>query len=148
MAMKKYVVLAGAAALAACGSQSDTKPDGGTLTIKTDKGEIAVNTDVAFPAGYSIYPGANVTTNSKFTTPNGTNINIMMEVPDAPDKVVAFYRRQAEAAGVSIQSEIKSGTTQVISGKDKADKVFSLTVYPNDSGKVLATLTLAENRGI
>lgn len=166
--MKKIAILTGALALAACGGADDN-----TTTIETQDGKVQLNVDdageaasytittdegvmtaqsggaanVRLPAGYSLYPGANVVSQSSIKTGEGSSLNVAMEAAGGGNQIVDFYRKQATAAGVEIESEIKTGEMQIISGKDKAGLTFSLSVFPGSDGKSTATLTLVQDQG-
>lgn len=167
--MKNFTILAGALVLAACGGAKedtttietndgkvqlsvDENGEGGSYRITTEDGVMTAQSggslNVQLPAGYSLYPGANVVSQSTIKTDQGSNLNVAMEIAGGADPIVDFYRKQATAAGVSIESEIKTGEMQIISGKDKAGMVFSLSVFPGGDGKSTATLTLAQDKGV
>jgi hypothetical protein len=63
-----------------------------------------------------------------------------METSDSPDKVAAFYRKQAEAAGIKIEMEMTINGGQMIGGKGEGGKMFSLNATDND-GKTGIQLT-------
>ena len=166
--MRRYLAVCTMVALAACGGADDN-----TTTIETQDGKVQLNVDdagdaasytvttdegvmtaqsggaanVKLPAGYSLYPGANVVSQTTLKTAQGNSLNVAMEVAGGADQVVDFYRKQATAAGVEIESEMKTGEMQIIGGKDKAGMTFSLTVFPGSDGKSTATLTLVQEPG-
>ncbi|MCL4673697.1 MAG: hypothetical protein KJZ64_12355 [Sphingomonadaceae bacterium] len=157
--MRIALSLALGLALAACGSdQSGTFEDGeggeGTYKVDTENGvttsEITTDEGTArmesgagvkanLPAGFSVMPGANTVSSSNITTEQGSGSMTMMEIDKPADEVIAFYRKQAEAAGVKIQLEMNSDGTRVIGGEGKDGLAFSLTATEAD-GKTSAQL--------
>ncbi|WP_324263002.1 hypothetical protein U4960_07950 [Altererythrobacter sp. H2] len=146
-------------ALAACGSeQSGTFEDGEggegtyrvdeesgvtTSEIKTEEGtarmESGAGVKANLPDGFALMPGANVISASNITTEQGSGSMTMMEIGKPADEVVAFYRKQAEAAGVKIQLEMNSDGTRMIGGEGRDGVTFSLTATEAD-GKTSAQL--------
>lgn len=145
--------------LVACGSeQSGTFEDGeggeGTYNVDTENGvttseittpdgtarmESGAGVKANLPAGFSIMPGANTVSSSNITTEQGSGSMTMLEVAKPADEVIAFYRKQAEAAGITIQLEMNSNGTQVIGGEGKDGLAFSLTATEAE-GKTSAQL--------
>lgn len=164
--MRKLVILCGALALAACGSEKsgtidtedgtaeytvDTEGDGGTMTIKTKDGEVNFQSgsnaaDVDLPNGFTLLPGSKIVTNSKMIGDQGTNTSVIMETKSSVDDAVAFYRKQAEAAGVEIATEMKMDKTQIIAGQDKKGLTFSLNAGQDDAGKTVVSLSLSQEK--
>ena len=157
--MRLALSLALGLALAACGSeQSGTFEDGeggeGSYRVDTDNGvttseittedgtarmESGAGVKAKLPDGFSIMPGANVVSSSNITTEQGSGSMTMMEIAKPADEVVAFYRKQAEAAGIEIQLEMNSDGTRMIGGEGKDNVAFSLTASETD-GKTSAQL--------
>ena len=147
--------------LAACGSeQTGTFDDGqggeGTYRVDEENGvttsEITTEEGTArmesgsgvkakLPEGFAIMPGANVVSASNISTGQGSGSMTMMEIEKPAEEVVAFYRKQAEAAGVKIQLEMNSDGTRMIGGEGKGDLTFSLTATESD-GKTSAQLMI------
>ncbi|WP_336980442.1 hypothetical protein [Altererythrobacter fulvus] len=160
--MRKLVILCGALALAACGSEKsgtvetkdgtaeytvDTEGDGGTMTIKTKDGEVNFQSgsnagDVDLPNGFTVYPAAEVVTNAKMSGDTGSSVNLIMNTSASPDQVVAFYRKQAEAAGVEISSEMSMDKVRIVGGQSKDGLNFSVHVSPGEDGKTTVSLGL------
>lgn len=136
--MKKFAILAACAALAACGSQSDDKQ---AVTAKIGGVEVTANGKVELPAGYDVYPGAKVITNGKLGNAQSTDYNVVMEAADTPEKVIAYYTKQAAAGGFPAPTATKDGDTQSLMARTDSGNIFSLTAFPQD-GKTSATLFL------
>lgn len=157
--MRLALALALGLALAACGSeQSGTFDDGeggeGSYRVDTENGittseittedgtarmESGTGVKAKLPDGFSIMPGANVVSSSNITTEQGSGSMTMMEIAKPADEVVAFYRKQAEAAGIKIQLEMNSDGTRMIGGEGRDNVAFSLTASETD-GKTSAQL--------
>jgi hypothetical protein len=142
---KTILAVSGPAALAlmltACGSETSgefTTADGenAEYTIDKDTGETAMTIEgkdgtatlrsgadvaVALPAGFSLFPGSKVVTNTVVDQPDGKGTMITFEAAAPADTVVAHYRDQAKAAGFDIQLEMNTNGTRMIGGERKGD---------------------------
>lgn len=78
---------------------------------------------LSLPEGFSLYPGAKVVTNTVVKKVDGTGVMVIFQTPDAPDKVIAHYRREAEAAGIVISVAITTAKTVMIGGEDKGGRL-------------------------
>ena len=153
--MRTIPALLSLAILAACGSQETgtvTGEDGSETSYSIDRDggdtqvrvtneageEVVVNSGegagVALPLGFTVYPGANVVSNSTVKTNDGEGSVLFMETSDSAEKVVAFYRSQAEAAGMNIALESNSAAARTIAGEAEGGKNFMLTATENESG--------------
>jgi len=157
--MKKLVVLAGAVALAACNSGTTVTTDDGKevtiegngsdgLSIQSKDGEFNVqsgpNAKVALPAGFSVYPGAEIISSVNMDS-NGKQVSTLtMNTSAGLAQVVDFYKKQAIAAGVDVSTEIKAGDAVMLGGESKAGMIFGLNAGPADSGGTTAHLSLSE----
>ncbi len=143
------LAIAGAAALllAGCGSEQSGSVEGddGTVahyTIDESSGEVSATIDtvdgtatmrsgadvpVELPRGFSVYPGAEVLTNTVFKQADANGALLTMETEDSPEEMVAFYREQAEDAGVEIAMNISTETMQMIGGDTQDGATFSFT---------------------
>jgi len=149
-----WVVAGGAAAmLGACGSETTgefTTEDGETAEYSIDKatGETSMTVKgpdgtatlrsgagvpISLPAGFSLYPGSTVVSNTVVSQPDGQGNMVMFETAAAAEKVIAHYRAQAEAAGFDIQLEMNASGTQMIGGERKSDgSTMSVTATAGD----------------
>lgn len=121
----------------------DTENGVTTSEITTEDGtarmESGAGVKARLPDGFSVMPGASTVSSSNITTEQGSGSMTMMEIDKSADEVIAFYRKQAEAAGVKIQLEMNSDGTRVIGGEGKDGLAFSLTATEAD-GKTSAQL--------
>lgn len=165
--MKKFAVVVSALALAACGSSDSGKfetDDGETgsyhidrsgdeadIHIKTDEGELHIQSgtgaEADLPRGYSLYPGAKVLSSTRMDRGGGKQgVQVTMQSKASAADMTAFYRKQAEAAGIDIKLEMKTGQGTMISGQAENGDVFSFNANPGDDGTV-GSLTVASKMG-
>ena len=164
------LVLTGSAglALAACGSETSgefTTEDGETAeyTIDKDSGETSMTVEgpdgtatmrsgagvpVDLPAGFSLFPGSTVITNTVVNQPDGTGTMVMFETDGAADKVIAHFRDQAKAAGFDIQLERNSNGSSMIGGERKGDgSTMSITATANPGDKTTGQIIIGSKKG-
>lgn len=154
--MTVRLAMAGMAALllAGCGSE-------GSGTVEDENGEVAhykvdessgevnatletadgtatmrsgADVPVELPRGFTIYPGAEVTTNTVFEQADANGALVTMKAEASPEEMVAFYRKQAEAAGVEISLNMNTDTMQMIGGDAPDGATFSFTATRKDDG--------------
>jgi hypothetical protein len=166
---KMALVIAGGAALslAGCGSETSgefTTEDGenAEYTIDKDSGETSMTIEgkdgtatmrsgadvpVSLPAGFSLYPGSKVVTNTVVNQPDGQGTMVMFETDAAADKVIAHFREQAKAAGFDIQLEMNTNGTQMIGGESKDGSTLSVTASPGGESGTTGQLIIGSNKG-
>jgi len=145
MRSTKIAAISGAALLlAACGGQDESgefvTEDGqtGEYTIDRETGEarMSVETDegtatlrsgkdvpIDLPGGFSLYPGSRVTSNSVIEQGERTGSMILFESDDAPEDVIAHFRKQAKAAGVDLQMDATMGESLMLAGENEAESL-------------------------
>ncbi len=150
------LVLTGVTALilAACGSETSgefTTENGenAEYTINKETGETSMTVEgpdgpatlrsgadvpVNLPAGFSLFPGSKVVTNTVVSQPDGTGTMVMFETDVAADKVIAHFRDEAADAGFEIQIDANMNGNLMIGGERKADG-STLSVTATDGGK-------------
>ena len=94
--------------------------DGKTASVRSGR-----DVDVDLPEGFALYPGAEVLSNASVAGAEGTGAMITMTTADPAEEVMAYYRRQAEAAGVTIGTTMSSGDTHMIAGEGTEGTAFS-----------------------
>ena len=109
-------------------SMNVTGPDGEQMTLNS-------GSDVAadLPDGFTVYPGAKVVSSAVINQGDGKSAIIAMTTSDSAEKMTAFYRSQAEAAGVKISTELNDGNTRMIAGEGANG--IGLTFTTNVSGE-------------
>ncbi|UIP07933.1 hypothetical protein LY632_05920 [Erythrobacter sp. SDW2] len=163
--MRLVLPIAAAIALAACSSEKsgsfeteggergeytvDSIDGGMNATITTKDGTATMqsgeNVKADLPDGFTVYPGAKVVSATNVDSPESKGSLLMMETSDSPDKVAAFYRKQAEAAGIKIEMEMTVNGGKMIGGKGPDERVFSLNTTNND-GKTGIQLTVGQGK--
>ncbi len=167
---KTMLALVGSAAitLAGCGSETSgefTTDDGETAeyTIDKDSGETSMTVEgpdgtatlrsgadlaVEMPAGFSLFPGSTVLTNTVVNQPDGKGTMVMFESDGTADAVMAHYRNQAEAAGFDIQLEMNTNGSMMIGGERKADgSTMSITATANAGEKTTGQIIIGSKSG-
>lgn len=139
--------------LAACGGETsgeigDGRGESGTYAVESGGDGVTARMETAdgtavmrsgpdvpvdLPHGFTIYPGATVTTNTVFEEAGSKGALVTMETDAGPEELVAFYRQQAERAGVDITLDMTTDTMRMIGGKAPDDSPFSFTA--SDEGE-------------
>jgi len=153
--MRKLVVAAAAALLvSACGSEKsgtfETDDGTGSYKIDQDSGQTAMeitgpdgqqvnissgkDASVDLPDGFAIYPGSEIVSNTTINQGAGKGTMVTMHSADSAADMIGYYKKQAEAAGIEIEMELKTGQGQMISGKDGSGTAFSFNANPGDDG--------------
>lgn len=114
-----------------------TGPDGETASY-----EVGANADVELPDGFSLYPGAQVVSSMAAQSSDGGGSMVVMNIDGSADDIIAYYRKEAEAAGVEIQSVIASNGSQIIGGESADGIAFSVNAFPGAEGKTTAQLVV------
>lgn len=96
--------------------------DGTTTTMRSGE---AVPVDL--PAGFTLYPAANVVNNTRVQQPDGAMVLLNLESADQASELVGFYRKQAEQAGITVDLELDTGPMTMIGGQGKDGTSFSFT---------------------
>jgi hypothetical protein len=114
-----------------------TGPDGEEVSIRSGDG---ASSDL--PDGFSVYPGATVVTSANIDTSDGQGSVVVLSTDASLDEVVTFYRGQAEAAGVDIQSEMTVNGMRIIGGEGPDGLTFGATASPGEDGATTVQLTI------
>lgn len=162
--MRTAIALATLSLLAACadGDQADEAGDaeaeaiiddsgnGGDVRITSRDGK-SVSIDrrtgnkAAWPKDFTAYPGAVVTSDIAMGGGDDSAKIITFESDDAPEDIVAHYRRQAEAAGYEIQLDLGENGGRMVAGEKPDGRGFSISTRASDSGTE-ASLTVGPKR--
>ena len=163
--MMTRLAIAGAAALllAGCGSEQSGTVEGedgkvAHYTVDESSGEVSATIEttdgtatmrsgadvpVELPRGFSIYPGAEVLTNTVFKQADANGALVTMEADASPEEMIAFYREEAEEAGVEIAMNMNTDTMQMIGGDTQDGATFSFTAT-RKGGKTTGQLMVGE----
>ena len=109
------------------GTQPRTSNSIETADGTTVSQESGSNLPVELPDGFSLYPGASVRANTRTSSGIGDQTTVMFESEAAPDTIVAFYKDQAEKAGLEISIDLAFEDNSTLGG-DRASDGLKLTV--------------------
>ncbi|NIJ36480.1 hypothetical protein FHR22_001129 [Sphingopyxis panaciterrae] len=147
--------------LAGCGSKSDSEVASGTyidpetgksadysvrsgkdgendqVTIKTDDGEVRFGGEAKLPAGLTPFPGSKMTGGFAGASEGKQGGMASFEVKGKAADVVAHYRRQIEAAGLKVKSEMTAEDTIIISAEKPEDTKTSIQVTATQTGDMV-----------
>lgn len=147
--------------LAGCGSKSETEVASGTytdpetgktadysisssedgengkVTIKTGEGEVQFGGEAKLPAGITAYPGSKMTGGFAGSSEGKQGGLASFEVKARAADVVAHYRRQIEAAGLKVTSEMNAEDTVIISAEKPDDAKTSIQVTATQNGDMV-----------
>lgn len=157
--MRKIMIMA-IFLLAACGSKSATEVASGTYTdpetgetaryslatdqsgtgnisVKTEDGEMKFGGGAGnskLPDGFSPYPGSKMTGGFAATGKSGTGGMASFEVKAKAADVIAHFRKQAESAGMRVNTELTSGDMMMIGAEKVGDKKAGMQVTATQAG--------------
>ena len=69
------------------------------------------------PPGFSLYPEAEVTNNTRVERADGVLLSLDFTSADAPEQLIEYYRAEGEAARYAIETRLDAGPTRIISGQ-------------------------------
>ena len=82
-----------------------------------------------FPEPFTAYPGAQITNTTRVEQGTGSFVTVEFVTPDLREKVVAFYRAQAEQARIKPEIEVSAGDTTTLGGENLSRRAsFALQV--------------------
>jgi hypothetical protein len=155
--MRKMVIVAFVSLiLVGCSSENSGASLGGEddaqVRINDSDGNEAVNIsiggdlDVDMPDGYTIYPGAMVVTKANVDQGDSIALVLTLFSEDSLEKLAAFYRNQAEAAGVEFSMETADQGMQMFMGKAPDGGLFAFSAAADEEG-TSAQLTVGVAKG-
>ena len=113
-----------------------TDASGGNIKFSAGKG---VSLPAGFPKDAPVYPAkAIMNTNTK------EGMQVMLETPDAPDKVAAFYEKNLKEQGWSTEGSFKTEqNTTMTNKKEKRNLVVNIM---GGSGKTTIQLVVSTEK--
>lgn len=158
-------VIGSAMALAACGSETSgtfTNEDGdeGSYSFENEDGEFSANvTDgdtrlsinaggdnaVDLPYGFTIYPGAKVLGNISIDQADGEAAILTMTTTESAKNVANHYKREANAAGITIKEEMNRDEMSILSGESAEGVGFNLSASPTGDGLTSVSLMIGSD---
>lgn len=129
-------------------SESESNGESGTITFegKDGEGKITFGDAAAkqgLPLGLPVYPGGEV--NGAFMGGNSGDGSAggmaTVVTSDAPAKVVAFYKAEAEKRGLKIETQASSSANMAsFTAKGDGNASLVVTATPADNGGTAATI--------
>jgi hypothetical protein len=146
--MMRIVLSAALAAtlLAACGQAEEKSPaptaappasQAAPAPMPAAPGAAVINGD---PAGIRtlayapLYPGSTVTKSAVGDSGVGAGGDVTFTTPDPPARVIAFYKDQAKAAGVTVTMDQNLGPALMMSAGDSGDGKGAFQVLASQQG--------------
>lgn len=130
MYARMLIAAAAAAALAGCGGQSADDRD---RKAEAEAAETAYTAPTATvsgtPAFAPAYPGGRVVANMNAVEGGRRGGVFAFQTADAPDKVLAFYRAKAQAAGLTEESNADAAGSRIYAAKGDAGEL-GVTIAP------------------
>lgn len=118
-----------------------TGPDGEQVRVRSGaeaRGDL--------PDGFSVYPDATIVTSTQVNSSDGSGTLIVMTTDASPAEVIAFYRNQAEAAGVTIANEANMNGVMLIGGEGPDGVAFTASASPGGDGQT--SIQLSAGKGL
>ena len=143
------LTIAAASVLAACGSDApdaeaveegnftvDPETGDTTSSIITEDGSASfksgASVDADLPAGFSIYPGAEIVSVTNISRGENKGAMVTMLSDASAAELAAFYREQAQAAGVAIELDMTVDDGIMLGGTGADGLNFSLNTVPEE----------------
>ncbi|GMN04018.1 hypothetical protein [Erythrobacter sp. MTPC3] len=102
--------------------------ESGTATVRS-----GADVPVELPAGFALFPGAEIMSNTRFDEDGGNRIVLLTFASDAaPLEIAAFYREAAEAAGFAIMIDTALNDGALMTGENEQGAVFTLSTSRRD----------------
>lgn len=147
-----------AVSLGACGKKEESdKPTvtatTGGYTVKSNDGSATFTTGSGaakganLPAFAAVYPGGQVQSSAAGIGDDKTNGGmVVFTTTDTPDKVLAFYRVQAQASGLKTQLDADMGAAKQFAANDEATGRVLQIIVSAASGASQVQLIWGEKR--
>ena len=114
--------------------------ESGNISIKTEDGEVTFGGGAAnakLPAGFALYPGAKISGGFASSSKDGSGGMTSFDVEGQAADVIAHVRKQAEAQGMKVTTEIKSGDTMIIGAEKPGDEKTTIQVTATQEGDMV-----------
>lgn len=142
--MRRLLLLACASALAACGGGTETEPAPAEKPEETVEDSTppasSGRTEAGMPAGFTVYPGA-----TDFYVNPDVARRFHFKTTDNPGRVIAYYRREAEALGMDASVRSVAGLEVLEASGGNGPSLFSLSVDRGLAGRPHAVSVGYEN---
>ena len=142
--MKTMALAAVALGVAGCsGGQPasfDGDDEGRDIAVQTEDSETDMRSgsgsEAGLPAGYTLYPGAEIVSNTNLSQAGRQGAILVLHTSDTPRQVIEHYRRQAEAAGVEFEPELTGPENIMLAGETPGGAAFSIGASEEEDGTV------------
>lgn len=130
------------------GQNVDVSGNGQNIKIKTDKGDLTINSGGSlpsdFPADFPIYPGSKLTGSFSATGTNGeksSGVSVVWETSDDASKVGTYYKSALVSAGYKITTEYSQNSSTTLTF-EKGDVSGFMGVTTGSDGKTAISVTM------
>ena len=133
------------------GAYAISAVDGETVArVRTADGTAEMRSGQKVPvklaAGFTVFPGASVSSNTTVTQNGSRGSIVAFETDASPEEVAEFYRDQARAARIEIEVELTVDDGKLLVGKGAKGETFTLNVSVAD-GTTASQLMVGQNFG-
>lgn len=115
----------------------------GTTTMRADTTSGGEGLTAELPPGFTLYPGAELRSSVEVGRGEGQAVMLTLVSEDPPDTMVAFYRKQAEAAGVPVEIQLATEGLSMIGGRGDNGTQFSFQAS-REAGETVGELTVGQ----
>lgn len=128
------------------GQKVDVGGDGKNITIKTDQGEVNINSGgtipANFPKDFPVYPGAKVTGSfSANGDDSSKGTSVVWTTGDDPAKVGTFYKSELVKAGYTIVTEYSQADSTSLTFEKGTTSGF-MAVAKGDNNQTTISVTV------
>ena len=127
--------------------QTDPATGETRATITTEDGTTTLSAggDVTarLPRGFTLYPGARILNTINIGRGEGRGVLLSLESDDPVDQLVAYYRREAEAVGVTVDLDLTTGAMRMIGGRSADGGIGNFAFQASrEGGRTTGQLTI------
>ncbi len=120
--------------------------NGDNITVKTDKGELNINSNGSlpseFPSDFPIYPGSKITGSFSTTGDKGSKgTSVVWETGDAASKVGEWYKTELPKAGWTVVTTYSQGDSTTLTF-EKGNYSGFIGVTKGSEGKTTISVTV------
>lgn len=105
------------------------RDDGSVATMRSGE-----RVPVWLPEGFTLYPDAEIVSNTRVDHGGGRGVLLTMRSDAAPEQMAVFYRRQAESAGIAIDTEMEAGRSAMMAGRSPEGGALSFNATQDAEG--------------
>lgn len=98
---------------------------------------------VQLPDGFSVYPDAKIVNNSVTKMGSASGTTLILESEASPSEIAAFYKDQAEKAGMEIKIDVEMDTSHAVAADRDSDNTKLTASARRDEGAETTTVMLS-----